>query len=121
LSRNNERDTELRILGNIYAELELLEGLVFRSDLGLHLRNEDRNNFSPQYWIGPNDFLEESQVSRRNRKNTDIVFNNTLTYRKNLNGHDLTIMGGMTAEEFSLKRCMHSVLIHQPIMKVCGI
>ena len=100
LSRNLGRGTELRVLGNIYTEIEVLQGLVFRSDLGLHLRNGDFNNFSPQYWIGPNDFLEESQVSRTNMKNTDIVFNNTLTYRKNFNGHDLTVMAGMTAEEF---------------------
>ncbi len=100
LSRNLGRQSGLRILGNVFAEVTLFDGLVFRSDLGLHLRNDDNHNFSPQYWIGPNDRLDESEINRSYTKNTDVVFANTLTYQKDFGKHSLLATAGITAEEY---------------------
>ncbi len=82
LSRNNGTNSEMRMLGNIYAEIQILDGLSFRSDLGLHMRYNDFRSFGPQYWIGPNDRLDESVVNRSYTRNLDVVFANTLNYQK---------------------------------------
>lgn len=100
LSRNNGRSSELRMLGNVYAEVQLLDGLTFRSDLGLHLRYNDFRSFSPQYWIGPNDRLDESAVNRSYARNSDVVFANTLNYQKTFNKHSIGAVAGVTSEQF---------------------
>ncbi|PRY90692.1 SusC/RagA family TonB-linked outer membrane protein [Mongoliibacter ruber] len=100
LSRNNGRTSEMRMLGNIYAEAELVEGLTFRSDLGLHLRFNDFSSFNPQYWIGPNDRNDESIVRRSYTRNSDMVFANTLTYQKSIDKHSFSAVAGITTEQF---------------------
>ncbi|WP_157972020.1 SusC/RagA family TonB-linked outer membrane protein [Pleomorphovibrio marinus] len=100
LSRNNGTNSEMRMLGNVYAEVQILDGLSFRSDLGLHLRYNDFRSFGPQYWIGPNDRLDESVVNRSYTRNLDVVFANTLNYQKSFDRHTIGAVAGITSEQF---------------------
>lgn len=85
-----------RLVGNVYAELKLLNGLKLRSDLGLDYYTTEQQTYSGQI---PGDRttltnLNKSVDKFRNRFST-INWTNTLTYTHSWNDvHDLNVTAG---------------------------
>ena len=82
LYRNKyNQDKKSRFVGNLYAELHLFDGLMFKTSFGVDYNNLYRRSFSPKY-----DELNASEklssLSNRNAWNFNWVFTNTLTYNK---------------------------------------
>ena len=96
-NRDNEQLT-LRIFGNVHADLEIIEGLNFRTNFGLSYTNFNFRNFSPQY----NDILSQrraSSLSTRNDFTVDWVWSNTLNYVKDFGVHSLDLLAGIESVE----------------------
>lgn len=109
LYRNKDNSQKSsRAFGNLYAEVEILEGLTYRTTFGMDYLNRYYRRFSPKY--------VETQVqqpsSHVNTSNTWIfnwVFTNTLNYNKTLDKHSIGILAGIesnrsTSEWFSASR-----------------
>ena len=67
---------------NAYVEAKLVEGLSFRTNFGIRYDNNYYNNYSPQYFIGPNDQRSISQLDVTREQNTSWVWSNFLNYNK---------------------------------------
>ncbi|AUP77900.1 TonB-dependent receptor [Flavivirga eckloniae] len=75
----------LGIIGNIYAELELMKGLNFKSQVGLDYFTFDSNTFTPSF---NDDSVEGSTThaqnfasyNRNHSQGQTIIFTNSLTY-----------------------------------------
>ena len=75
----------LGIIGNIYAEYEIIEGLNFKSQVGLDYYTYNNSNFTPSY---NDDSVEGSTTHAQNYANIQrdsgsgqtIIFDNSLTY-----------------------------------------
>ena len=81
----NAINKTLGIIGNVYAEVEIIDGLNFKSQVGLDYYTYDNSSFKPSY---SDDSVEGSTTHAQNyaaiTRNTGsgqtIIFDNSLTY-----------------------------------------
>ncbi len=85
-------------LGNVYAEIELAEGLTFRSTVSGFFRFNDGTNWTPQLQnAGGNG--EATRLSRSTNTTTNWQWDNILTYSKSFGDHNLSALVGYSAQE----------------------
>jgi TonB-linked SusC/RagA family outer membrane protein len=87
-----------RLLGNVYAEVELVKGLRFRSNLGLDASFRENSFFEPAYAWGS---TVHPTAALNQRQSRELVWltENTFTYSKTLNEkHALTVLLGQSAQ-----------------------
>ncbi|WP_224997140.1 TonB-dependent receptor [Cesiribacter sp. SM1] len=88
-----------RLLGNVFAEITLLEGLKFRSNLGV-----DYSMASSDYFLDP--FRTSygramSGIGRYESWETNYyIWDNTLSYEKNIGEHNFSVMAGTVAQKY---------------------
>ncbi len=92
--RNNRLTTQ-NMLGNVYAEITFMKGLVFRSMVGANIINQRNDYYAGKelIWISsPN-----GSASIYNNRNNSWQFENYLTYTKEFaRKHSLTAMAGLS-------------------------
>ncbi|WP_375436561.1 SusC/RagA family TonB-linked outer membrane protein [uncultured Hymenobacter sp.] len=95
-----DRVNTLRVLGNMYAELELVPGFTFRTSLGADVNTNRRNYFRPS--IVPANQQPAPTIAagyNSSRFALDWLNENTLTYTKTFaEQHSLTALAGFTAQ-----------------------
>jgi TonB-linked SusC/RagA family outer membrane protein len=85
------------IIGNIYGELELVNGLKFKSLAGLENINLYDDQFYPQYNddnLGSSTHARATALTRKNSATyTSLIFTNSLTYSKSFaDAHNLEVL-----------------------------
>ena len=99
----DDRINDVKVLGNLYADWRIIEGLSFRTNVGIDYDNVFSRDIQRSYSRGAiaRTFaqLDEIQTHRSN-----LVWNNTLTYSKAINNHTFTVLAGTEAVEFSARR-----------------
>lgn len=78
----------ITILGSIYGELELFEGLVFKSQVGLDYYKYNNNSFIPSYNDDSNGATHQfsySQITKNSGTNQSLTFTNSLNYKFDIN------------------------------------
>lgn len=93
-----------RLLANVYGELDLFEGLTYK--LNLQYDNTDVSDqlFAPQYDLGyffPRP-IAELQVG--DRSSNSFLVENTLTYQKTFDRHNLTVLVGQSFQDFNYRQ-----------------
>lgn len=104
LQRNPVADIQLRVdhnlvtnlIGNYYAEYEILEGLKFKTTLGGELSFIKANDYRPgalpeRLANNLGGFASINNIFRKN-----LLNENTLSYEKNIGSHGLKLLGGFT-------------------------
>jgi len=100
----NNKSTSLRLFGNLYAEINFLKDFTFKTSFGL-----DYNDWKGFSMGVPNpEAAEPSTITTFNEYhnyNMRWVFNNTLTYRKQLGeDHSITVLAGTEAIDDGMGR-----------------
>jgi len=91
------------LLGSFFGELELLDGLVFRSQGGLKANLWHNRSWAPKYNFEPTP-QELSYLGESFNRSITWNWDNTLTYNKTLDDlHRLTILAGTSAQENKFK------------------
>ncbi|WPP53473.1 SusC/RagA family TonB-linked outer membrane protein [Catalinimonas niigatensis] len=92
--------------GNIYAEIDLLDGLMFRSSIG-----GGYNNFYSNFYGPPQYENSENNSTFNYGENAGAflnwTFTNTLRYEKTFDRHSVTLLGGVEALNTGLGRTMN--------------
>lgn len=84
------------LLSNLFLEGTLLPGLVFRTSVGVQYANARTDFYSPTIFQPS----AKGSASISYSEFTNIVNENTLTYKKTFNkDHELTVLGGLMAEK----------------------
>ncbi|KAF2514861.1 SusC/RagA family TonB-linked outer membrane protein [Flavobacterium foetidum] len=92
-----QKINNLSIIGNIYAELELLIGLKFRSQVSLDYFTSKDHTFVPSYNDGSYHRQAFSTTNETNAQGQTIVFDNSLTYKTTIaSKHNLEVLGVIT-------------------------
>ncbi len=93
-----DRIHNTKVVGNIYATFEIMDGLTFRTNLGVDYDNIFTKDMFKTYQRG---FLANSiaELDQRQSHFTNWVFNNTFTYTKSFDQHNLTALVGTEAVE----------------------
>ena len=94
---NNERD--IRLLGSLYTEVDILKGLRFRTNYGIDYNNNYNTSFrdvNPEHSEGnfQTSFSIQSGFQYR------WTFTNTLNFEKSFGKHDLKFLLGSEAVEY---------------------
>ena len=102
MSLNVNRSDRRRLLGNVYADLSLVDGLTYRLNVGVDDIVGNTNTFTPTYQMGQLRNLRSS-VSEFNATETSLLYEHTLTFARSLGRHDVTVLAGYT-EQSSTQR-----------------
>ncbi len=93
---NNNRI--FRTVGNAFIDITPFEGLTFRSNFGLDLANFESQRFLPVFRVTDIHKNEVNFVEGANKKFTNQLWENTVTYDKKLGIHRFTLLGGYTIQ-----------------------
>jgi len=101
---NQIRDTynrTTRLLGGIYAEIELLEGLTFKSQASIDLGISRDDSWNPGH-TAQEMGLERAQERRDSRgESVSKIFTNTLTYENTFGDHGINVLAGIEYQKFN--------------------
>ncbi len=98
---NDNRDdiiNNLKVFGSVYLEAEIIEGLNFRTNFGVDYDNIFTRDIFRTYSRG---FLSNviAELDHRQSHFVNWVFNNTLTYNRQIGDHAFTVLAGTEAVE----------------------
>ena len=89
-----------QIQGNVYAEIEFLEGLKFLTRIGVNISNDFYFTHIPTYQFGPQEVNDQADLSELRSRFTGTAWNNTLEYSKTLNDvHNFKLLVGVSYEK----------------------
>lgn len=89
-----QKITGISVIGNIFAELELLKGLKFRSQVALDYFTSRDRTFVPSYSDGTAHTIGYSDTTINNSLGQSIVFDNSLNYKTSFAGkHNIELLG----------------------------
>nr|WP_295921982.1 TonB-dependent receptor [uncultured Dyadobacter sp.] len=96
----NNRENRLGLLGNLFAEYEILPGLKFKTSVGAEYINLDIKNFVPSYNFGLGNSNGIATLNRELRSTKNYILDNILTYSKTFGtSHHLDLMAGYTFQD----------------------
>lgn len=100
-ARNDQKGA--RLVGNAFADIEFLGNFTLRSSFGLDVARNEGRTFSPVFFVSPIQQRDQSAISVNNSFANTWLWENTLTYRRFFNEHSLTVLGGVTAQQFAFE------------------
>lgn len=90
------QNTRNRVLGNLFAEVEPIPGLVYKLNLGINLDDGRRENYAPT--ILRSQLGTQGAATITNEEFLDLLMENTLTYAKDFGDHSINVLGGYTRQ-----------------------
>jgi len=97
---NNMNDIdEQRLLGDIYAEIDLTKNLMFKTTYGVDYFSYGDHTYKPIYTLSSTTFNSQSSVSQSMNKNFAQNWDNLLTYSKTFGEHKIDVMAGMSVRK----------------------
>lgn len=99
LSTINQKYRVNKLVGNLFAQYEFIEGLKFKSSLGIDLAYGGNDNFTPVYELNPSVENQHSKASKDLTYWFTWQWENVLTYEKTINDHNVGLMAGTTMLE----------------------
>lgn len=94
----SNRLTRTRMLGNVWADVNLLPSLVWRSEFGTDLNFNNNYGFLPSYDWGTSTNSTAKSL-RQFANNTYWIQKNYLTYSKELDRHNIKVMAGQESQK----------------------
>lgn len=95
---------------NIYGEVTFMPSLKLRSNLGYHYHQSQRHKYyNSNLYEGRHSQFGDGYAQEGFNKNTNMSFENTLTYDKNFQKHHLNVMGTLSMNQFEWNSQMMAV------------
>ncbi|MGQ0563169.1 MAG: SusC/RagA family TonB-linked outer membrane protein [Gemmatimonadota bacterium] len=104
IERTDNTDEILQAMGTVYAELDLLDHLKYRLNLGANQQNINWRNFVRQRQVRQNTVPEETSLTDRRDNITSTILENLLTYTNTFGEHDINAMAGYTEQREQFQR-----------------
>jgi len=83
-------NVDLKILGNVYAELDLGAGFSYRLQVGVDMNQSNQSRFMPQYDAGDFEKNPTADISESNGKFFRSMITNQLNYAKTFGSHNIS-------------------------------
>ncbi|WP_417884555.1 SusC/RagA family TonB-linked outer membrane protein [Zunongwangia sp.] len=85
------------IVGNAFIEAQPIEGLRFRSSLGVKLAYWGSEAFTPIYYLNASTTTNQTSFNRSSNNSLNYNLENTLSYNKSVDLHNFTVLLGQGA------------------------
>lgn len=95
-----DRTTRFRVIGSIYGEYEIIEGLTYKLSLGGDFIYGNRYQYTPPYKFGDRRTQPFATISDRNAYSLSPLIENTLNYSKTFGEHNLGLLIGYTRQTY---------------------
>lgn len=89
-------DQRLRVIGDVYAEADFLNGFTFRTSIGLNFLDRiqhDITRLNPE----KSEVRQTNSLAETNQSFSSWVWSNTLQWSKTINEHQINVLGGVEA------------------------
>jgi TonB-dependent starch-binding outer membrane protein SusC len=91
-----------KVVGNIFGELEVIEGLKFNSSLGIDLAFVMNDGYRPIFFLnGAQNNTDKTSVYKQIDRYFTWQWENTASYTKAINGHNFSVLVGTSARKFN--------------------
>ncbi|GGC08404.1 SusC/RagA family TonB-linked outer membrane protein [Dyadobacter sediminis] len=94
----NQNTKRTLLTANAYAELNVLDGLTFRTSLGGRYSQDETRSYTPQYAATLKQQNTTSVLQFVRPQTRYWIFENTLTYTKEFGNHNFTALIGQSAQ-----------------------
>lgn len=99
LDLTHDRSNQLRLQGNVFAELKPVDGLTLRSSFNFDYHNHNQKVYVPQYFIWSSMKNDISSLTQNNDNSFYYIIDNNATYNKTFGGlHEINATLGYSAE-----------------------
>ncbi|MDA3930683.1 MAG: TonB-dependent receptor [Prolixibacteraceae bacterium] len=98
--KNQNTSNNQKVIGNVYADIELTKNLKFRSSIGFDNFSKERRSYTPEYVLSTLEKNIYSKANQRMEKGLSLTFDNVLSYSLNLDNHKIDAMAGMSARQY---------------------
>ncbi len=100
----NTRNSNLRIRGNVFTELEALKSLKYRFNFGFDFSNDKYSFLRKEGYWTHNQPYDPSSLNKRQAQYQGFVFDNTLEYNKKFDKHDIAAVLGISYQTSNYER-----------------
>ena len=90
-----------KIVASTYAELEIIDGLKFRSSIGTDLSFWGNEGFTPVHYLNAANRADQNSYTRGSARGFLWNWENTITFDRQLDDHRITLLAGTTAKRNS--------------------
>lgn len=97
----NQRKDYHKLVGSIWAELDIIDGLVLRSSYSTDLAFSSETNWSPVYYLSETVMDNTSRINANKWDHNTWNVENTLKYNKSFGAHNFSAMVGMSMQKYS--------------------
>lgn len=98
---NQNDNNEQKLFGNLYAEIDILENLSFRSSLGIDFHADEGRSYMPIYELSNDAFEIRDYASQNLGKGFAWNYENILSYDIKTGNHTINTMAGMSARSYT--------------------
>lgn len=98
---SNNTSKSIRSVNNVYAEVDFLKGFTFRSSLGVDFEYSKSVSYTPVFYVNTTQQNATDDLNKGYFDRTDWLWENTLTYKKEIGKHRVDILTGYTMQESS--------------------
>jgi TonB-linked SusC/RagA family outer membrane protein len=89
-----------KVIGDVFGEIEFIEGLKFRSSFGIELAYVLNDSYRPLYYLnGAQSNTGKTDVTKSIDRYFNWQWENTLSYSKRIKDHNFSVLVGTTAYE----------------------
>ncbi|HEV7993759.1 MAG TPA: TonB-dependent receptor [Gemmatimonadaceae bacterium] len=93
-------DRDIRLLGGVNGEADLLPGLTLRSAASLDLQEVRNTSYNPSYTLAEIGLDRADNLGEDRQENTSIQWSNTLTYTKSLGKNNFNLLAGTEIQKY---------------------
>lgn len=90
------KNSNLRVRGNLFTELELLDALKYRFNLGFDFSDDKHTYLRKEGYWTYNQPYDPSSLNKNQAQYQGLVFDNTLEYNKKFGKHDISSILGIS-------------------------
>jgi len=103
LDNKHDEYTTDKLIGGVNASINPVEGLTIKSDYSIDMAMGNRMYWTPEYYYHSINFNFLSTTGHENNRWFTWQWENTATYQKDFDGHNLMFLAGMTLREYTFK------------------
>jgi TonB-linked SusC/RagA family outer membrane protein len=101
LEYNNNSDRGIRSVNNVFAEIDFLKGFTFKSSFGVDMAYRKNKGFTPVFFVSPQQQNSLSTLTKKNSDQLTWLWENTLSFSKEIGVHRFNAVAGYTWQEAS--------------------
>ncbi|TRX60150.1 TonB-dependent receptor [Fulvivirga sp. M361] len=102
--RTEESNKNYRVGGNVYLDIEIIDGLSVRTNLGANFSFKNDRTFTNTYLGGGGVLITSASVLQEYDENIRLLGNSVISYDKQINKHQFKILAGYEAIKTNIER-----------------